>query len=146
MTDPTHYWKFGVHFGGAEYPDHYPFIFQEKIVIGRWECTPFCIDDFLAVTDGFKVLAVVRIAEHPRRITEKSEYRFIERQYNIAFEPNTIFAKGDWCVLQAPYYRLPIEMGCCAVLNPDHRANLFRLWSSYFDPGVEDARDGVNRK
>lgn len=134
MAEEIRYWKFGVHYGGPEFPDHYPFIFQEQIVIGRWECTPFCAGDLLAVTNGFELLAVVRVAEHARRITERPEYRFIQSRYNIPFEPNTIFARGDWCVLQPPYPRLPIEMGCCAIHHAEHRATMLHHWNAYFDP------------
>jgi hypothetical protein len=125
-------WKFGIHFGGRHNPPHYVFVRGEKIALGRINRTPFVVGDLVAITDGFKILNVVRVDEPRQPITNVPAYAFVAHQYNIAYVPQTIFAKATWRKIRQGAL-LPIQRGGCEIRNPELRALIQELW----DQGVD---------
>jgi hypothetical protein len=120
--DRMTYWTWGVNFGGSE-KSHYSFMLRERIVIGRTDDTPYEVGDLVAITKGQGLLAIARIDEPPRSITEIPRFSFVESKYDITFMTSTIFAKATL------HKVFPIQQGALKIKDDLHQTTIRLLWN-----------------
>ena len=108
------YWNWGVHFGGRNAPNHFSFLRNERIVIGVANQQNYAVGDYVAIMDGFVVLAVVQVTASPQPITTRPRYQATCQAHNIAWNGNTVFAKAEWRVLG----RVNLQNGAGEIQDP----------------------------
>ena len=119
------YWKLGCNWGKGK-PDFYPMILNRGIVI----CAEhnMQIGDIVAITQGFNVVAIAQIQEHPINCTEFENIKDDFLRYSISYEDwNKVATAKMWTLDKKEQFQYQLQQGICQIQNHTIQSNIKTL-------------------
>ena len=125
----TKVWKFGCNWKNCE-RSFYDFIKNKGIIFGIDKFRSN-VGDLVLINEGFKVKAVAKVLEEPISITTKPEFAALEKEFYIAYEDSTYFAKAEWYELpKDKIFEYKVQRGGARVRKPEIIDKAFELWNN----------------
>lgn len=127
------YWKLGVRWGSKSEgkPSFYNLIKSQNIVITH-DQFPFRKGDIILIADGHTILALARVLETLRPITELAAMEAPFKKHQIDYESFVKYAAAEWIELsQGERFLYKLQQGICKVGDQSTLDSARSLWEKY---------------
>ena len=124
-------WKLGCRWG-SKMPSFYEFIKKRSIVIGVNDKL-YSPGDLIVITEGHKVLALGKVLEIPKPVTDVPEFEEEFDPFEIDYNPRINYSKVEWYELaEDEVFTYQLQQGICRVNVPYVRDAAITIWKDRF--------------